>query len=287
MQNMLLIEGLKKLGLSELEAKAYLALIERNTMTASEIAKISNLNRTTTYDILNNLMEEGLCSLIPGKVKKYRALGVDSLADQIIEEKSVEYKRINNQINDIRGEIKLKLKKTHEQSQSDSNPLDYIHVYRNPLQIHRKFVELYCKAQKEVLCFTKPPFSYATKKQYLEQVKAQFDATERKVMSRVIIEMPPENEAIDFFNMLEEKETPFGKYQEIRVADKLPIKLFIFDHKTCYFALKDPIQGKTSLTMLLTEHEAMAQSFSLLFEMCWEKARDYYVVNGKKYNPFD
>jgi hypothetical protein len=70
---------------------------------------------------------------------------------------------------------------------------------------------------------------------------------------------------------------------EIRVIDELPVKLFVFDNRTCFFTLEDPIKGKTSLTMLVTDHEAMAKSFRFLFESFWEKAKDYYIIKGKKH----
>ena len=52
-------EELRKYGLSEKEAKVYLALLKKGPSTVNEIAESADLVRTTTYDILKILREEG------------------------------------------------------------------------------------------------------------------------------------------------------------------------------------------------------------------------------------
>ena len=276
MQNGLLVDGLRKFGLTELEAKGYLALIERRTMSASEIAKISDLNRTTTYDVLNNLMDKGLCSLIPGKVKKYRALDLDFLADQIIEEKSMEFKKLNNQVNNIREEIKLKLKKLQDQSLSDVNPLEYVEVLRNPGLIHRKFMELCARTHKSVLSFTKPPFSHGSEAQRKEQHEMQKEIRSRGIKSRIIHEITFEA-ALEKF-----KDSEPQPNVEARIIDKLPMKLFIFDDRISYFTLEDPIPDRASLTMFMIDHPALVESLKVTFESYWDKATDISSLVTKK-----
>ncbi len=56
------------LGFTDKEAKVYLALLELGPSTASEVARKSGINRTTSYDILEGLTSEGLVSL-PGETK--------------------------------------------------------------------------------------------------------------------------------------------------------------------------------------------------------------------------
>jgi sugar-specific transcriptional regulator TrmB len=53
---------LAEIGLSEKETSVLSVLLERGTMFASAIARDANLNRTTTYGILNELMGKGLVS---------------------------------------------------------------------------------------------------------------------------------------------------------------------------------------------------------------------------------
>jgi sugar-specific transcriptional regulator TrmB len=178
-------------------------------------------------------------------------------------------------------ELAGKLYSLHKTNKSNNNRLDYIEILKSSYQIHRKFVELFTKTEREVLIFCKPPFAFRSAKEREEQFQAQTDATERGVITRGIFELPPEDQLEDYFNGQAGKPNS-NKGDEARVIAELPIKLNIFDNRTCLFTLEDPIKEKTSLTMLVTEHEAMAKTHRLLFESIWEKAINYYVVNGEK-----
>ena len=64
-------EQLKKFGLSEKEAKVYLACLELGDSLASNIALKSNLPRTLVYDILERLIDLGIISYSIKDNKKY------------------------------------------------------------------------------------------------------------------------------------------------------------------------------------------------------------------------
>lgn len=64
-------EKLKEFGLSEKEAKVYLAALELGEATAGDIAIKSRLPRTLVYDILERLIEQGLVSYSIKTNKKY------------------------------------------------------------------------------------------------------------------------------------------------------------------------------------------------------------------------
>ena len=66
-----LTENLKKFGLSEKEAKVYLASLELGDSTATDISIKSSLPRTLVYDILERLIEQGLISYSIKNNKKY------------------------------------------------------------------------------------------------------------------------------------------------------------------------------------------------------------------------
>src|SRR5665647_1028350 len=62
-------EVLKHFGLSEKEAKVYLALLELGTCTAPAIAKKAEVKHPTTYVILDELRKKGLLTEMPKKSK--------------------------------------------------------------------------------------------------------------------------------------------------------------------------------------------------------------------------
>ena len=55
-----MLDELKKIGLSENEAKVYLALLDLGNSTAQQIAQKASVNRATTYVQLESLMKMGL-----------------------------------------------------------------------------------------------------------------------------------------------------------------------------------------------------------------------------------
>ena len=65
-----LLEPLKNLGLSEKEAKIYLALLQLGPATPYQIANKAEIKRPTAYVIAEELVEKGLIVHVPGEDKK-------------------------------------------------------------------------------------------------------------------------------------------------------------------------------------------------------------------------
>jgi sugar-specific transcriptional regulator TrmB len=64
-------ETLAEAGLNEKESKIYLALLKEKSCTASKLAKIAKINRTTAYLELENLMNLGLASYVIKNSKRF------------------------------------------------------------------------------------------------------------------------------------------------------------------------------------------------------------------------
>ena len=65
--------GLLRLGLTEYEAKTYIAIISLNTGSISEICTRSSVPRSRTYDVLARLQERGLVERLDSTPIKYKA----------------------------------------------------------------------------------------------------------------------------------------------------------------------------------------------------------------------
>ena len=80
-------EELKKIGLSEREAKVYLAALELGKASIQDVAKKAGINRTTTYLMIDSLMKKGLVYTIKsGKRTLFAADSPEHLL-QILEKK--------------------------------------------------------------------------------------------------------------------------------------------------------------------------------------------------------
>jgi sugar-specific transcriptional regulator TrmB len=71
--NLNLLEKIKKFGLSHNEAAVYLALLELGQSSVTKISSEAGLNRTTSYDILENLCQFGLVYRVKAGQKTYIA----------------------------------------------------------------------------------------------------------------------------------------------------------------------------------------------------------------------
>lgn len=89
-----LIQELKKLNLTEKEARVYLALLELGPSTPYKIAKRSRLKRPTAYVIAEELVEKGLIVQMTGEKKRmYIARSPESYIEDV-EDRVQEAKKI-------------------------------------------------------------------------------------------------------------------------------------------------------------------------------------------------
>ncbi len=85
-----MLTQLMKLGLSEKEAKVYLAALELGSQTAQEVAKRAGVNRATTYVILQGLMRKGLASTFTKGKKTYFAAEPPEQLDHLLRKQEEE-----------------------------------------------------------------------------------------------------------------------------------------------------------------------------------------------------
>lgn len=103
-------EILQELGLSEAEAKVYLALLESGSTLVGQIIKKTELHRGTTYQILQRLKEKGLVSsIVKGKKQHFEAANPERLLD-VLKERQIK-------LNSILPSLKDKLKASKEKQE--------------------------------------------------------------------------------------------------------------------------------------------------------------------------
>ncbi len=95
----MLIKTLQNLGLTDKEAKIYLANLEIGTNPVSEIGKKAKINRVTTYDILEKLVKKGMVNyIIKRDIKYFSAIDPELVAN--------EFKRRAGELYDVLPELK-------------------------------------------------------------------------------------------------------------------------------------------------------------------------------------
>jgi sugar-specific transcriptional regulator TrmB len=97
---------LQEIGLSEKEAKVYLALLQVDSDSIPNIAKKTDINRTTVYPLLESLNKKGLVSeTLEGKKVFYQAAAPERL-ETFVERQKVTLQEKSERLKDIIPQIK-------------------------------------------------------------------------------------------------------------------------------------------------------------------------------------
>ena len=90
----------------------YLALLELEVATVNETAKTANINRSSTYVVLESLKKKGLVSTLEDKrIQRYVATPPEMLLQEA-KDKAQKAEEIKNKISDIIPELKALYKGT-------------------------------------------------------------------------------------------------------------------------------------------------------------------------------
>lgn len=82
-----LVEELRGYGLTTQEAKVYLTLIKFNDAKVSELAKLSNVERSECYQVLKKLRSRGLVKISGGQPRRFRYYPPDAVLSKLIRDR--------------------------------------------------------------------------------------------------------------------------------------------------------------------------------------------------------
>jgi len=105
------LEALVGAGLGELEAKAYLALVDGGPASASEVAREAGIYRTNAYDALDGLVKKGLASFVVKEGRKYYAAVAPERIRNFFEEREA---ALREKIGSAVGELEKKFGRRRE-----------------------------------------------------------------------------------------------------------------------------------------------------------------------------
>lgn len=251
-----LVDRLVRLGLTTYEARAYVALVRRDSFTAAQVARQSGLPRQRIYDVLGSLVEKGLASTRPGTVVKYAAIAPELAIERLVASRRIAMADLEQDA----AALVAALGPEFAAGQAHSDPLEYIEVLRDRGAINERFAELQAGIKREILVFTKPP--YATPPQ--ENVEG-IEVT-RTHVARSVYE----------FSIFDDEATTDGVRrfieagEEARFVEQVPLKLVIIDEAIVMFGMQDPVGGASDLTIMVVEHPALASTLKLAFDSVWD-----------------
>jgi len=110
-----LIDKLKNFGLNSYEAKLWAALLSRGTASAGELADISNVPRSRSYDVLESLKKKGFISMKSSKPIVYEAISPNEVIDSIKKSIKIDVERNTTLLESLKEDhILAELQDLHE-----------------------------------------------------------------------------------------------------------------------------------------------------------------------------
>jgi HTH-type transcriptional regulator, sugar sensing transcriptional regulator len=254
-------DRLTRLGLTTYEARAYVALVRRDSFTAAQIARTAGLPRQRIYDVLASLVQKGLASARPGAIVKYAALAPDLAVERLVASRRQEMAALERDAGDVIG----RLGPEFQAGRAHSDPLEYIEILRDSGAINERFAELQANLKREILVFTKPP--YATPPQdNTTGLQAARNHVARSVYELSIFDDQAAIDGVRAFMAVGE---------ESRFVEELPLKLVIIDEAIVMFGMQDPMAGREELTIMVVEHPALAGTLKRAFDRVWDNGLTY------------
>lgn len=261
------VNRLTRLGLTSYEAKAYLALIRRDSSTAAQVARLSGLPRQRVYDVLSSLVEKGLASGRPGRVVKYGATAPDLALERLVDRRREELADMERETSAMIAELAPQFRA----GQAHTDPLEYIEVLRDRQAINERFDELQAGIEREILVFTKPPYATPPQEEIvgLEVTRAH---EARSVYEFSVFDDPDVTEGVRRF---------IEAGEMARFVPELPLKLVIIDERTVMFGMEDPVAGESDLTIMVVEHPSLAGVLKIAFNTVWEQGLTFEQGYGE------
>jgi len=238
---------LEKLGLSKKEADVYLAVLKLKEATIVQLAKITNIKRTTVYHLIDGLMEKGLISKTIKDDKKYYLAEdpKESLSNLLAEKKNI--------INSLAPELKNIF--------GQGALVPGIRIYRNRSGIKKIFDDILTCEEK--LC-----------RYYIHSFNIEDLLGERAVDDFVKkrIALGIKSLSLRSFKYKPAREKGLSHAKQLREIKFLPenasIKPYIcvYDNKVVVISTKEEKMG------FIIESKEFADAQKAIFDMIWNNA---------------
>lgn len=246
-----MLHELKKIGLSDKEAKVYVALLELGKASVQDIAKKAGVNRATTYLMIESLQTRGLAYKTQvGKRTHFAANSPEKLT-HVLDEKR---KKLEDEADDIK-ELLPELKALY----ADSPEKPKIRFYEGKEGIKEILNDVFESGVKEMLEI------YTS-----DYVKTVLTVDEVSEIVRRRVEKGIRGRGI--YTRSEGPHAESHPLTELRYvpADRFPIlsDIIIYGDRVALFAF----QGKQ--IGIIVENPAFAKTFETIFELAWLGAEE-------------
>jgi sugar-specific transcriptional regulator TrmB len=264
------MDALKMLGLNLYERKLYAALLARGAATAGELAELSNVPRSRTYDVLESLAEKGFVIIQPSKPIKYVAVEPEEALERV-------RKRLEQELEEMVGRIEefkktdafQELKGLYSQGVSLVEPADLTGSLKGRYALYQRFENMTKNAEKTL--------DIITTEEGLEELLNVHSAVlqraaDKGVRIRILAPITEKNAKVAeaLKSVAEIKDLNSAGFQKVPYG-----KVFLADRRDVVFSLSGSDTHPSQEVSFWTGSEHFAKNFAhSVFEMLWEHTHE-------------
>jgi len=260
-----------ELGFTERESKVYITLLSKRSFTSSELQKSAGIPRTKIYEVLYKMIDKGICvERQSGKIKYYEAVEPKKALHKMLEDYKNNYQNEFEKKKAVTEELAGIFSPVFEKNKTFVSPLEFVDVVKDKDQSQKIILNAFQNAKSEVLSLIKGPYVCNNIKRVKEQVREERNVLKRGVGFRKIYEiheLSEEAQLIEHFKPL----SKFGS--QMRVIDRIPIKMLVIDERMVIFPLQDVLRDPNELTLIIIEHKEMVLACRILFDYLWNSSK--------------
>ncbi|GBC74771.1 hypothetical protein HRbin06_00078 [archaeon HR06] len=255
-----LISLLEDFGLTAYEAKAYITLLEKGSLTVGEIAYHASIPRTKTYPTLKSLERKGLVIMNKSKPLRFLAISPEDCLKKIVDNEEVRVKKMKKALTE--------LKKLQDESKKPLLQEEGKHLILGTSAIILKLRELISYCNTSIKCLID---SWGLR--ILDQVRdSLIQARSKGIIIKVISLNPLEEELIFLKGLIKYLKANFG------------VNLFLVDDNLLI------VNSNSGKGLLIQSKDLSNNLLSNLFLEIWKRALDpeiySIIVKLKNFNHY-
>jgi HTH-type transcriptional regulator, sugar sensing transcriptional regulator len=178
------LQRLMQYGLTEYEARTYLALMGAGASGARDLANVSRVPRTKIYGVLDELHAKGLVQLLPERPKRYEAVQVDKYLATFEDD-------LRKKLERLRADREAMAHEFQRVPAARAERAGNFHVVKGRRNVSGRLLEMLARAEGEVVLAGSASLPLRLR-HHLPELLA---AAQRGVQLRLVFALEPRNQA--------------------------------------------------------------------------------------------
>lgn len=243
---------LRAVGLTDLEERAYRALLSVPRLPAAELAEAIEVSEDQADGVIASLEAKGLVSRTTGSDERLVPAPPDVAMEVLLLKRQEELQRARLEI--------AQLAEDYRAAAHPRRAAELVEVVVGKEATVQRFEQLQRSAREELLLFDKPPYAVTPE----AQRRTELDQLAQGVRYRVIYH----RQAVESPWVLDEIEQLTAAGEEARVADHVPMKLAVADRSLALVPLS-PDQPSMEAGSALVHPCGLLDALTALFDALW------------------